>query len=95
VEDLGVGEAGVAVDRGVDVDVPTLAAAPCLSDPAVRSPAAAGRDPSVFVMSTWTSSPGRVISIRRIRARVGGPYRRGGYGRGGLAPYGPWALGGP
>ena len=71
-EDLAVGEAAVAVDGGVHEGVADLVRCQrprSAARPLTRQPPPLGIRPS-FLMSTWTSSPGRLISIRRIGARV-------------------------
>jgi hypothetical protein len=55
--DLGIREAGVVIDRGMDV-VETDTATADLLAAAVGSPAAAVGDPAEFFTSTCTSSPG-------------------------------------
>jgi hypothetical protein len=80
VEGFGVGQPGVAVDRGVQERIPGPAAfgrgpgGQVLSrTPAVDTPAAPIGDPPTFLMSTCTIWPGRRAMMRR-GARFGSPF---------------------
>jgi hypothetical protein len=72
VEDLAVRDAAVRVDGGVDVVEPDPAVTVVAVVAAtVRPPTApSGIRPS-FLTTMWTSSPGRVVWIRRITLPVG------------------------
>jgi hypothetical protein len=63
-QDLGISQPVVVVDGGVQVGVAGVGAV-LTAGPRVLWPPPSGMLPS-FLMSTWTSSPGRSRSYRRM-----------------------------